>query len=365
VLWGRDLWWLIVFTVTVQGFVPLAAFVWLALGAPHRTLMISRILLVASFLLLIALAGVWLWLPWWTIVVWAGLFALASVCGWWRTRRVAVDAPLPTGIGGAVVGALTIGLLLLAGYAWSGRQPPGRGRAEFEFPLAAGDYLVIDGGRNGLVNSQVPIWAADRGDDSRGIAVVRVDHEGMRARALLPSKLTRYMSWGDVVYAPCSGHVLEAEDELPDQAPGAIDERSPAGNHLVLRCGPYDVKLEHLQQGSVGVRRGARVLAKDPVARVGNSGRAGEPHLRFYAWNHAMQPSSERSRAVTLTFGGRVLTRGDRVRQTRVEAPTVAGPRHQPPRAAPATRPGRESSESAQRTTVDCTASPGPFCAPG
>ena len=61
-LWGRDLWWLIVFTVTVQGFVPLAAFVWLALGARHRTLLISRILLVAAFLLLIALAGVWLWL---------------------------------------------------------------------------------------------------------------------------------------------------------------------------------------------------------------------------------------------------------------------------------------------------------------
>ncbi len=329
-LWGRDLWWLIVFTVTVQGFVPLAAFVWLALGARHRTLLISRILLVAAFLLLIALAGVWLWLPWWTPAVWAGLFALAAVGGWWRTRRFAADAPLPPGIGGALIGVLTIALLLLAGYAWSGRQPPGRGRAGFEFPLAAGHYLVIDGGRNGLVNSHVPVWAADRGDDSRSISVVRVDHQGLRARALLPSKLVRYLSWGDVVYAPCSGRVLEARDDLPDQAPGASDERSRAGNHLVLRCGPHDVKLEHLQQGSIGVGPGAAVLAKDPVARVGNSGRAGEPHLRFYAWNHTMPPSRERSRAVTLTFAGRVLTRGDRVHQTRVEAPPVALSRRTP-----------------------------------
>ena len=50
-LWGSELWWLIVATLTLQGFVPLAAFVWLALGAPHRMLLIARILLVAAWLL--------------------------------------------------------------------------------------------------------------------------------------------------------------------------------------------------------------------------------------------------------------------------------------------------------------------------
>ena len=80
-LWGSDLWWLIVATLTLQGFVPLAAFVWLALGAPHRMLLIARILLVAAWLLLISLGGVWLWLPWWTPGAWCGLFALAAVIG--------------------------------------------------------------------------------------------------------------------------------------------------------------------------------------------------------------------------------------------------------------------------------------------
>jgi len=322
-LWGSDLWWLIVATLTLQGFVPLAAFVWLALGAPHRALLIARILLVAAWLLLISLAGVWLWLPWWTPGAWCGLFALAAAIGAWRTRRIAADAPLPRGIGGPLVGAATLGLLVLAGCAWSGRQPPGHGTAGFTFPLAAGRYLVFDGGRNGLVNSHVPIFAPDRGDDSRGISIVRIDDLGLRARALLPAELARFLSWGDVVYAPCTGRVLDLENALPDQAPGAVDERFPSGNFLLLRCESRDVKLEHLQQGSVRVERGAAVLANDPIARVGNSGRSGEPHLRVHAWNHGLPPPGERSRAVTLTFHGRVLTRNDRVHQVRVEPPAA------------------------------------------
>lgn len=322
-LWGSDLWWLIVATLTLQGFVPLAAFVWLALGAPHRTLLISRILLAAAWLLLISLGGVWVWMPWWMPGAWCGLFALAAGIGGWRTRRMAADAPLPPGIGGPLVGAATLGLLLLAGYAWSGRQPPGRGRAEFAFPLAAGRYLVFDGGRNGLVNSHVPLFAPDRGDDSRGISIVRIDDQGLRARALLPARLARYLSWGDVVYAPCTGRVRDLENSLPDQAPGAVDERFPSGNFLVLRCESHDVKLEHLQQGSLRVERDAAVPAGDPVARVGNSGRSGEPHLRLYAWNHTMPSSGDRSRAVTLAFHGRVLTRNDRVHQIRLEPPAA------------------------------------------
>lgn len=325
-LWGSELWWLIVATLTLQGFVPLAAFVWLALGAPHRMLLIARILLVAAWLLLISLGGVWLWLPWWTPGAWCGLFALAAVIGGWRSRCIPRDAPVPPGIGGPLVGVATLVLLVLAGYAWSGRQPPGRGRAEFAFPLAAGRYLVFDGGRNGLVNSHVPLFAPDRGDDSRGISIVRIDDLGLRARALLPARLERYLSWGDVVYAPCTGRVLDLENSLPDQAPGAVDERFPAGNYVVLRCESRDVKLEHLQQGSLRVERGAAVLANDAIARVGNSGRSGEPHLRFYAWYHMLPPAGDRSRAVTLTFHGRVLTRNDRVHQIRVEPP-AADPR--------------------------------------
>lgn len=321
-LYTRELWWLIVVTITAQGFLPLVACIWLGFGAPHRHLFMSRLLLVAAWLIFIALAGLWIWLPWWAVIAWAGLFAAAGLVGWWRTIRVSpAGAPPPAGIGGPVIGGATILVLLAAGYAWAGRQPPGRGRAEFEFPLAGGEYLVIDGGRNGLVNSRVPLWLPDRGDDARSLAVLRVDRLGLRARALLPSRLERYLSYDDVVYAPCSGRVVALENDLPDQAPGALDLRHGGGNFVQLRCGEFDLRLEHLRQGSLRVRPDQAVQARDPLAQVGNSGTAGEPHLRFYAWSHGAPVSDEKSRAVTMSFKGRVLTRNDRLKQVRVEAP--------------------------------------------
>jgi hypothetical protein len=324
VLYQRELWWLIVVTVTAQGFLPLVGCLWLCFGAPQRRLFVSRLLLVAAWLILIALAGLWIWLPWWVVIVWAASFAAAGLAGWWRTTRVAPPgAPPPPGIGGPVIGIVTILVLLAAGHAWAGRQPPARGRAELEFPLAGGDYLVIDGGRNGLVNSRVPLWRRDRGDDARSLAVLRTDAEGMRARALLPARLERYLSYDDVVYAPCSGRVVALENDLPDQAPGVLDLLHGGGNFVQLRCGELELRLEHLRQGSLRVRRDQAVQARDPIARVGSSGTAGEPHLRFYTWNHGVSAAGDRTRAVTMSFKGRVLTRNDRLRQLRVESPGV------------------------------------------
>lgn len=170
------------------------------------------------------------------------------------------------------------------------------------FPLRTGAFLVAHGGSTSAANMH---HAHPR--QRYALDLMKLNAFGMRARGLYPRDLRRYAIFDAEVLSPCSGTVVSAVDALPDLAPGAVDAKSPAGNHVVVRCGDASVTLAHLRRGSVAVRSGAAVTAGQIVGRVGNSGHTTEPHLHIHAERNGV--------AVPATFNGEWLVRNEVVRR--------------------------------------------------
>jgi murein DD-endopeptidase MepM/ murein hydrolase activator NlpD len=126
--------------------------------------------------------------------------------------------------------------------------------------------------------------------------------------------LEEHYGWGQPIVSPFEGKVITAVDGAPEpcrsylaalgqslatalspraeaamarlQAGGeGIDLRPYAGNHLVIESlaqpGVFAF-LAHARQGSILVRAGDTVAAKQAVAQVGHSGESMVPHLHFH-----------------------------------------------------------------------------------
>ncbi len=112
--------------------------------------------------------------------------------------------------------------------------------------------------------------------------------------------LEEYYCWGQEVYAPCSGAVVQAKDGYKERErtniisdtvnacknahfdPEKDDEQSVAGNYIIIK---YDdgiyAALCHLQDGSIQVSIGQNVKKGEFIGRVGHSGNSYAPHLHF------------------------------------------------------------------------------------
>lgn len=97
-----------------------------------------------------------------------------------------------------------------------------------------------------------------------------------------------YWAWGQPVYAPASGTVVNVENGLPDIEPNLPPgernpSHNPAGNHVVIETAEDEyVFVAHMQQGSVQVAVGDQVSAGDPIGLTGNSGNTSEPHIHIH-----------------------------------------------------------------------------------
>jgi len=118
-----------------------------------------------------------------------------------------------------------------------------------------------------------------------------------------PATLSEYSIWGREVLAIGDGVVLEVGDKFPEERmsnpaqftkPGyalnLIKELIPkigwtnavAGNYVVIdhRNGEFSAYC-HLQEGSIRVKPGDNVNKGMIIAKVGNTGNSGAPHLHF------------------------------------------------------------------------------------
>ncbi|ADU29433.1 M23 family metallopeptidase [Evansella cellulosilytica] len=113
--------------------------------------------------------------------------------------------------------------------------------------------------------------------------------------------LHEYYCWGQEVYAPCDGVIVQAEDGYEERArtnllsdmsnayknaryfdPKKDDVQSVAGNYIIMKCGDnVYAALVHLQVGSIKVSVGQRIKKGELVGRVGHSGNSFAPHLHF------------------------------------------------------------------------------------
>ena len=92
-----------------------------------------------------------------------------------------------------------------------------------------------------------------------------------------------YYCFGAPILAPIAGQVVRLRDDLPDVQPGQPDTTHSWGNFILLRKDGQHVLLAHLKRGSAKVRIGEWVLAGQPIAACGSSGRSPTPHLHLQA----------------------------------------------------------------------------------
>ena len=85
---------------------------------------------------------------------------------------------------------------------------------EISFPLRSGTYYVAHGGSQVQMN-----YHSAHPPQRYALDIVRLNRLGTRAKGLYPKELTRYEIFGDPVYSPCTGKVIEARDDLPDLTP--------------------------------------------------------------------------------------------------------------------------------------------------
>ena len=156
----------------------------------------------------------------------------------------------------AVLAIVAVGALVIATL---GRQLPAEHVIDLQFPLRGGVYYVVAGGSVELLNPHLMTLTEDRfrayRGQSYGIDLLKLGAYGTRASGLLPADPAQYSIYGDAVYAPCAGRVVQVRDGAPDMSPPQPDRTRMAGNHVLLDRDGVHVLLAHLQLGTVRPRR--------------------------------------------------------------------------------------------------------------
>jgi hypothetical protein len=203
------------------------------------------------------------------------LFAAAIVLS---LRRTVPEEPKPESPLRAIVKVL-LGFFfggVALGVVRAHEVPPGA--IDLAFPLRGGSFLIAHGGSTSAAN-MYNVHPQQR----YAVDIMKLNAFGSRANGLYPRDLRRYAIFDAEVLSPCNGAIVSAVDGLPDQVPGTSDEKHPAGNSVVIRCGDANVTLAHLRPGTVTVRPGANVVTGQLLGRAGNSGNTPEPHLHLHA----------------------------------------------------------------------------------
>lgn len=150
-----------------------------------------------------------------------------------------------------------------------------RTRAELRLPFE-GDWLVYWGGRKVEEN-----YHAAHPDQRYAYDLVAVE-EGRRYRGD-GRRNEDYACFGRPIVAPAAAVVAFVLDGVPDNVPGEMNPRMPAGNYVVLDHGAGEYSfLAHLREGTVHVSEGDRVETGDLLGECGNSGNTSEPHLHYH-----------------------------------------------------------------------------------
>lgn len=178
-------------------------------------------------------------------------------------------------------------------------------------PPAAGEWLVVQGGRSPLQNHH-------RSAPNQHFALDLVQLVDGAIFDETQSGQAATHAWDAELFVPVDGVVVVARDGMEDaDGPNFVTRpRDAAGNTVVIRsdAGPF-VLFGHLRKDSVAVSENQRVAVGDRLGRVGNSGNTTMPHLHLQVQTHA-DLWDPRNVSLPFTFEGwgRLPERNDRVR---------------------------------------------------
>ncbi|RPJ51144.1 MAG: M23 family metallopeptidase [Chloroflexi bacterium] len=173
------------------------------------------------------------------------------------------------------------------------------------FPLKGGVFYSAQAGSTAIVNAHHP-----HGSQVYSMDIVALDPLGKRAEGLVQTSLDHYTIFGQPVYSPCDGVIIEAVDGIADLAPGSTGDREhAAGNHVYIACQGVEILLAHLKQDSLRVEPTRPVKTGDLIGQVGNSGNTSEPHLHIHAQTGRVPGSLTKGEGVVMLFNGKFYSR--------------------------------------------------------
>lgn len=118
-------------------------------------------------------------------------------------------------------------------------------------------------------------------------------------------KLENYYCYLDDVICPCSGFVIDLQDDIENtkvykDRPVVNDGVDVRGNYISIKhpYGEYST-ICHLEAGSINIAVGDLVEAGQVLGNVGNSGNTQGPHIHFQVQNG---PDFEYSEGIIVTF---------------------------------------------------------------
>ena len=112
------------------------------------------------------------------------------------------------------------------------------------------------------------------------IDFVRVDDKGKLTGGAGKS-LGDYHGYDQPVLAAAEGEVIQAEDRFDDLPPGQLGKFDQANFVTIKHSDEEFTFYGHVRKGSAAVKIGDKVAKGQAIARVGNSGASGTPHLHF------------------------------------------------------------------------------------
>jgi hypothetical protein len=307
-------------TAFTQIMLPQLGLFWVWQWSVHsRLAWLLKIVIVASYLIAIGLAGPWVYLPWGSDIFYLALLLAAAWHSYINGVRNCSWLPIWSKYSTVrIIGLFGIALALICHifYLFGGWNLPDESPVALSFPLRNGNYYILNGGTNRILNDHLaPSSLRFPEFQGHAYAIDILKPEGLGDRGIMrvPQDLFDYEIYGEPVYAPCSGTVVRTETDLPDLIPPDIDWTHPAGNYLILDCGGVHVAMEHLQNESIVVSTGQLVTQGQLVTKVGNSGGTTAPHLHIHAQRPGTAEEPFSGDPLPMTFEGRFLVRNSQV----------------------------------------------------
>jgi Peptidase family M23 len=177
-------------------------------------------------------------------------------------------------------------------------QPKAYSPAAFYLPLH-GLVLVHDGHDFYSHHRRYNLAARYKSDPESAVSANLYAYDFMRTTqsGLLfkgdPNKKEDWLSYGESIFAPADGSVIEAVSDIPEntfndagesKSPPEAEAKDPMGfgNHVTIRHADGRVSwLLHMEPHSIPVKAGDRVRAGQMIGKVGFSGDSLFPHLHY------------------------------------------------------------------------------------
>ncbi|HLR71047.1 MAG TPA: M23 family metallopeptidase [Pseudogracilibacillus sp.] len=252
----------------------------------------------------LTLSGNWSWVGYYIRFLWPLIFLFALYFSWKKTKEL----PFVTTYTGGQKFTIAIYIVLIFVFGSYNIGPiksytVHEEAIDLKFPMKDGTYYVGQGGNHVSMN-----YHQIAPSQKYALDVLKINTFGIRAKGLYPNNLEKYYIFEDDLISPCTGEILDVQNDLNDLTPPDMDPDNPEGNHIKLLCDHHNahIYLAHMQKGSVAVSPGDQVDEGDFIGRIGNSGNTTEPHLHIHA--------ELNGKGVPITFDGRFLVRNSLVK---------------------------------------------------